>query len=92
MGIKTPEEFEMVKQIARESSPSFLVWAVGRIANWDNKARPGNLVHIHGTADRIFPKHYNHADILVPGGGHLMAFSQADIISNLLIENISGGQ
>lgn len=89
MGLSTPEELELMKEVLNESSPTFATWSIGCISSWDNQLKPANTIHIHGSSDRIFPKHYNHADIVVPGGGHLMTYSKADIISKLLLENIT---
>jgi hypothetical protein len=42
---------------------------------------PTNLVHIHGTADRIFPARYVKPDVWINGGGHFMIVSRAAEIS-----------
>jgi hypothetical protein len=83
-GTKTKEEKHLLKQILENTSPHFAKWAVGKILRWKNPVRPKGLLHIHGTADKIFPYSKTHADIKINGGGHLMVYSHADEISNVL--------
>ena len=83
-GAKTREENRLLKQILENTSPRFSKWAIGKILRWKNTVRPKGLLHIHGTADRIFPYSKTHADIKIIGGGHFMVYSNAAEISKVL--------
>lgn len=88
-GSSTTEEKKLLKQIIDDTSPPFLKWAIHRIINWQQEHPPANMVHIHGTDDRIFPARYTKAHMTIKDAGHLMVYSQAGIISHLLVEKIN---
>jgi pimeloyl-ACP methyl ester carboxylesterase len=85
-GTKTKDEKELLEQIIKDTPPHFAKWAMGNILTWKNEIRPANLLHIHGTADRIFPIKKTKADIRIEGGGHFMVYNKADEISKILVE------
>src|SRR5690349_514525 len=86
-GISSERTKKIYEEIIRNSDPSFNRWAVDAILDWKNIEVPKNLVHIHGTNDRIIPYKYVACDYTVRGGGHLMIMEQAAILSEL-IKNI----
>jgi hypothetical protein len=60
------------------------------ILNWHPmKKLPENVVHIHGTADRLLPAKYVKADYLIEGGTHAMIVYKAKEISEILNIEIS---
>lgn len=83
-GVTEPEDKKLLKQVIKDTSPKFLKWAINEILNWKNKIRPNNLYHIHGTSDRLFPYKQTKADKAVENGGHLMVYTNADTVSNLI--------
>jgi hypothetical protein len=87
-GVKTGEEKELLKSILADTDPVFFRWAINQLFSWNNSRKPENLIHIHGTADKILPYHENMNAIPVEGGGHLMVFSKAAIISRILEEHL----
>jgi len=42
-----------LKAILNETNSTFLKWALDKIGKWQNLQTHPNLVHIHGTADKI---------------------------------------
>lgn len=85
-GAKTKREKALLKFYARSTTKNYMKWAVNEILNWKNKERPAHLVHIHGTADRIFPYRRTHADIKIRNGTHMMVHNRADEISRIISE------
>lgn len=83
-GVKSPAEAHLLHQIIRELDITFVRWALTQIANWTNKTSITNLVHLHGTRDKLFPTRYLHNFIPVADGEHLMIISQAAYISQLI--------
>ena len=77
-------------KILDETDPAFTAWAVHAILNWHNTVEPPNLVHIHGTADRLLPLRYVHADHEIKGGKHIMIMDKAEEISALLKKLVAG--
>jgi pimeloyl-ACP methyl ester carboxylesterase len=87
-GVKDKTRKLLLRQIMAGTSTRFLKWAINEILIWKNDKRPQNLVHIHGTADRIFPLNNTRADIIIKGGGHLMVYDNAAEISNILKDKL----
>jgi hypothetical protein len=79
----TKIEKELLKNILLNTDKLFLKWAINAILNWKNKELIPNLMHIHGDTDRILPNK-NKIDFIIPNGGHLMVFNQADLINPLI--------
>ena len=87
-GARSEEEKQMLRDILADTDPVFFRWALNRMTSWDNHWKPTRLLHIHGTADRILPYRENMQAKKVIGGGHLMVYSHAAIVSTLLAENL----
>ena len=88
-GVNSKADKMLLDQTIKDTDPGFMKWAINEIVNWENEVRPEKLFHIHGTEDRIFPFNKVHADYAIEGGGHFMVYINADIISRLLIEQLS---
>ncbi|NJL45490.1 MAG: alpha/beta hydrolase [Leptolyngbyaceae cyanobacterium SM2_3_12] len=54
-GLDMQTERDLLKEILIDTDPGFLRWAMERVVTWRNQEVPGNLVHIHGGRDRVFP-------------------------------------
>jgi len=67
-----------------DTNPAFFSWAVNQVVLWKNKTLPKNLVHIHGTGDRILPIRFTQHDIVVKKGGHFMTLNKSDEINRIL--------
>jgi pimeloyl-ACP methyl ester carboxylesterase len=83
-GINTTASQKLYESIIRNSDPGYNQWAIDAILNWENMEVPPNVIHIHGTHDKILPYKNIQCDYAVRGGGHLMVMEQADILSNFL--------
>jgi pimeloyl-ACP methyl ester carboxylesterase len=81
-GASTKSERDLLKRIMRETDSTFLKWAIDKIVTWKNEMIPRNILHIHGTADRLLPN--KKADYQINEGGHLMVVNRASEISRLL--------
>lgn len=85
---ETVEERKLLRAILVDTDPTFLKWALHRVVVWDNQTVPGQLTHIHGGCDRIFPHRFVTPDITLKDGGHLMVLNRADQVSTLLSQLI----
>lgn len=83
-GAKTHEEKELVQSFLEKTSDNYLTWSIDKILNWGNTDRPSNVFHIHGTADKIFPKKSTRADEWVKAGDHLMVYDMSGEVSKLI--------
>ena len=88
-GVKDPEQKKLMFRIIKDSDMKFVKWAITAILKWDNKIVPPNLVHIHGTADRLLPFKRAQAHYVIEGGSHVMTFDKAEQISAIMRELIT---
>lgn len=84
LGAKGIEQQKVQHEIIKSSNPAFTRWAMDAIVKWQNKDIPKNVVHIHGTGDRLLPFRSVKADHPVAGGEHVMIMDKAEEISTLL--------
>jgi pimeloyl-ACP methyl ester carboxylesterase len=84
MGAKGREQRKIQMQIIRDTDTDFAKWAIWAILHWTNKKTPSNLVHIHGTNDRVLPHRLVKADYLINGGSHTMTLDHHKEVSDIL--------
>jgi len=54
----------------------YLDWAFKNVIEWDRAEPDTDVVHIHGTADMVFPAKYIKNYIAVKGGTHIMIINR----------------
>ena len=77
-GAQSQADRKMLTEILKDTDAKFLKWAIEIIITWKNRIVHQNLVHIHGTKDRILPVIFVDTTIKVKDGGHLMTLNKAD--------------
>lgn len=85
----TKAESKLLQEIIADTDPHFLTWAIHELMNWKNESYPSNLVHIHGTADRIFPIKYISNALEIPNGGHFMMVNKVLDIEQFIFATIN---
>lgn len=88
-GAKSTADKVLLAAILEDTDVRFFRWAMGNMAHWDNTTIPANLIHIHGTDDKIIPYGNVKADYTIEGGGHLMVFNRATEISRIIINYLN---
>ena len=91
-GVRSEHESRLLQQIIDDTNPKFLRWAIHQIMNWKQQYYLENLVHIHGSADRIFPIKKILNAIEIPNGGHFMIVSEASKIEQLIFAELNRNQ
>ncbi len=81
---RTAAEKRLLSDILHDTDTVFLRWAIDKIVHWQNCFTPNNLIHIHGTADRILPIAFTKNVIKINGGSHLMIVNNAAEVQLLL--------
>lgn len=78
---------EKVISMAKHNKPSFLHWCVNAIADWTGSPDyRKDIIHIHGTKDRMFPiKNLKHV-IPVENGTHNMLLSNPSFFTGFLLK------
>ncbi len=57
-GIESNTDKLLLKQILLDTNPIFLKWAIAKIIRWKNEVAIKNIIHVHGTADRLLPIYF----------------------------------
>lgn len=66
------------------TSHNYLQWSLEQITRWPQETKPFNVVHLHGTADKLFPIRYVKPDYAIERGSHFMVVTHAREISAIL--------
>lgn len=77
---------QLLMAMHEDADPDFVEWAIHEVIYWDGSAdhRP-DVVHIHGTRDRLFPFSNIKNAIAISGGSHVMGCTQpADVNEAIL--------
>jgi pimeloyl-ACP methyl ester carboxylesterase len=76
---------EMLVRMFKDSDPRFMHWIVQAILNWQPEPLEGVPVfQIHGSRDIMIPARRVEADVMIPGGGHLINMSRADEVNSFI--------
>jgi hypothetical protein len=89
-GVRTAEEKVFFKALIAAADIPTVHWSVNAVLRWENTEVPPNVVHISGRADRLLPLRWAQPDIAVAGGRHLMVFSQAKEVSEVIGKILRG--
>jgi len=79
---------EVQLQILRQTDMRFTKAAIEMILRWKSATVPTNVLHIHGTADKLLPYKLVKPDYTIEGGTHLMVMDKGAEISEILKEII----
>jgi pimeloyl-ACP methyl ester carboxylesterase len=79
-------EKKMLQDIFLENDITFLRWCLGALASWKNKKSIPYMIHIHGSADRLFPLAFISEKQIIKNGGHLMILSKCAEISKRILD------
>ncbi len=87
-GADNKEKRELLAEILKDTNGGFVKWALRALLSWNNTTYPGNVTHIHGTADKILLSELVHPDYWIKNGTHLMVYDRADEVSNIISNSI----
>ncbi|MCF6181109.1 alpha/beta hydrolase [Lutibacter sp.] len=82
------KRIELYKRYLSVRDENYLNWALYNVLNWDPTTTSKNILHIHGTSDKIFPIKNIKNCIPVKNGTHAMIIYKAKTISKIILENI----
>ena len=81
-GVTSESDKKLLKAILDDADNDFSNWAIDKIITWNNDIALNNVIHIHGTADRMLP--FKHANYTIANGGHFMVVNKAAEISSIV--------
>lgn len=87
--IRTKQDAAFLAELIKDADPWLIKWSVSKILQWKSAGPVPNLLHLHGSHDRVFPLSKIANPIEVPGGGHFMIADKAPEISKLLRKVLS---
>jgi pimeloyl-ACP methyl ester carboxylesterase len=85
-GVQNARESRLLRQIILDTDSQFVKWSVLQVLRWKEGQPHPRLLHLHGTADRVFPIGLIQQAVPVAGGGHFMIVDKAPQISALLLK------
>lgn len=84
LGKLAHRKLKHIKTYLSFRDPLYLKWALYNVLHWSQDYTTPNILHIHGTADILFPiKHIDNCEI-IKGGEHIMIIRSAKEISLIL--------
>ena len=83
------KRIDLAEKYLTEREEYYLKWAVDNLLRWKNDGVKPNLIHIHGTKDKIFPIKNIDNCIEVEGGNHEMIIIRAKWFNENLEKIIS---
>jgi pimeloyl-ACP methyl ester carboxylesterase len=89
-GDLTPEQHRLMAAMMRDADPRFVQWGTTALSRWAGAPPLSCPIHqIHGGADRILPCRSSGADVIVPGGTHLLNVTHADAVNAFIAERMT---
>lgn len=85
-GVTSPQDKDLLAEILADTDVAFFRWAMTSILTWQNDAYPKQLIHIHGTRDKIIPYENLKADYTIKNGGHFMVLNRAAEIQEIILK------
>lgn len=84
LGISNEEELKLVNAYREKMDPVYYNWAVHQVLSGKNNWYPGDIVHIHGDHDKIFPVKNLNPTHIIQGGSHIMMLNKAQEVSQCI--------
>jgi len=88
-GVSNGEQQRKFLEMLNTAPKNYFAATVNSIVSWNNKSHSENIIHIHGTSDKILPlKNGIKYDYLIKGGTHFMIVNKADEINSIINEEV----
>ena len=68
---------------------NYFKFCINIIVNWKGKDYGKNIIHIHGTNDRLLKYKYVKSDYTIKGGSHAMIVFNAAEINSIIEKELS---
>jgi len=81
---KSKEEQKLFLLLVKEADSSVIRWGIHQTLHWKQNEIPGNIFHIHGAKDRLFPAKKIKADVMIEEGSHFMIIQRSVEINALI--------
>ncbi len=82
---KDPKYKQLIQNIIKDTSPTYMKWAVNTLLAWRGDYKTENIIQIHGDMDRTFPiRNIRKPDYIINGAGHFMVVQNAEEIGGII--------
>ncbi|HWY97877.1 MAG TPA: alpha/beta hydrolase [Bacteroidia bacterium] len=82
--VKDPVHRQLLMDIAGETSPTYLKWALNAAVRWRGE-EVANALQVHSNKDRTFPLQYiKRPDLVIQGVGHFMVVQKAEEVGSFI--------
>ena len=85
---KLYKRIDLAERYLTERNEDYLEWAVKTLLNWEQNKYRFDIIHIHGSRDKVFPIEYISNCIEIKGGRHEMIILRAKWFNENLISLI----
>lgn len=91
-GARTQDQKALLSRLLETADHDVVTWSIDQLVNWKNEKAPDRFVHIHGSADVVFPLKNVKADFVVEDGPHFMVFTHPREVNTLLNQVLLNAQ
>ena len=84
LGKSLQKRAKIYKTYLSVRSKSYIIWSINAIVNWKQRKPIQNIIHIHGTDDKVFPIKNIDNCINIKGGNHVMIITKGKKISKII--------
>lgn len=84
-GVDDIHHKNQLSEIIRNTSPSFLKWAIGAIGRWKGQVKKLTYLQIHGNRDLLLPLKED-ADQVIANAGHFLVVERSKEVESLIVE------
>ena len=90
LGPKITNRLELYRKYLSVRDENYLNWSIRELIEWKQNQPIDNIIHIHGSKDRIFPSNLLRDYIELPGGDHAMILKRAEWLNKKIPQLIEG--
>ncbi len=88
-GLKSDEDAKLFSDMLLSCPKGYLQSAIRMIMGWRNTEYPENIIHIHGSDDRLFPIYKIKDPIVIPEGTHFMPYHKHKEVEKIMLKKLS---
>lgn len=89
LGLLNKTDKNIIRLMLKDMDEEFNNWAVDAVISWDFSRPRGRILHIQGTADRLFPVSKIHDCIQIKDGSHFMVWKKGAEIGKIISKALS---
>jgi pimeloyl-ACP methyl ester carboxylesterase len=84
------EAARVIREMMETANPAFIEWAIDAAIHWQSPQNiPNNIIHIHGSADRLFPIRNIKGALVVEKGSHIMNITKSTGVNGLILRALA---